>query len=120
MHEKTGSNIAQKAQRCAWDFCSERTYVGHDKAALLHLLAHVRGQHGRRQGAALALLDLAGERVPKAHALPQAHLAVGVIRRACKWARGGCTQLLLRLLPLPDLLTASTFPLLHWQLMGLI
>ena len=83
------------------------THMGHHKAALLHLLAHVRRHDGRRQGSGPAARQLVGEGVAKAHALAQAHVAVGVLGRARK--RPGCLlpQLLLLLFPLPHLHTCS-------------
>ncbi len=78
-------------------------HMGYDKAALLHLLAHVRGHDGRWHGSGLRALDLVCKGVAKAHALPQAHVPVRVIGRPGKWPGRLLPQLLLLLLPLPDL-----------------
>ena len=81
--------------------------MGHHKAALLHLLAHVRGHDGRGQGSGPAARQLAGEGVAKAHPLAQAHVAVSIISRARKGPGCLLTQLLLLLFPLPHLRACS-------------
>lgn len=81
--------------------------MGHHKAALLHLLAHVRGHNGRGQGSGPAARQLAGEGVAEAHALAQAQVAVGVVSRARKGPGCLLPQLLLLLLPLTHLRACS-------------
>lgn len=77
--------------------------MGNDKAAFLHLLAHVRGHDGRGHGRGLRALDLVCEGVAEAHALPQAHVPVRVVGRPGKRPGRLLPQLLLLLFPLPDL-----------------
>lgn len=77
--------------------------MGNNKAALLHLLAHVCGHNGRRHGSGLRALDLVCKGVAKAHAFPQAHVSVCVISRPGKWLGRLLPQLGLLLFPLTDL-----------------
>ena len=81
--------------------------MGHHKAALLHLLAHVHGHDGRGQGSGPRTRQLVGEGVAKAHALTQAHVAVSIVGRARKWPGCLLPQLLLLLFPLTHLHTCS-------------
>ena len=77
--------------------------MGYNKAALLHLLAHVRGHDRRGHGRGLRALDLVREGVAEAHALPQAHVPVSVVRRPGERPGRLLPQLLLLLFSLTNL-----------------
>ena len=79
------------------------SHMGNNKAALLHLLAHVCGDDGRGHSCGLRALDLVCKGVAKAHALAQAHVPVRVIGCPGKWPGRLLPQFLLLLFLLPYL-----------------